>query len=220
MFTEETAASFEAFADASGLEGDEAPQGVINQLHSVLRPFILRRLKSDVTKEIPPKTELTIYCKLTRPQITTYKNVLMKNVDVLNGTSNEGATRLQNIIMQLRKATNHPYLFDGVEDKTLDPFGEHLIEHSGKLTLLDKLLPRLQAQVRRQVGPEVGPTSALSSCIITGMHGPACIFWAYLTPFSLQGQPDGPLPWRASGILPTVSYERKKRRLRIIRNVV
>ena len=39
---------------------------------------------------------------------------------------------------------------------------------------------------RRQVGPEVGPTSGFSSCIITGMHGPTGIFWANLTPFSLQ----------------------------------
>ena len=41
---------------------------------------------------------------------------------------------------------------------------------------------------RCQRGPEVGPTSALYSCIIipTGMHGPACIFWADLTPVSPQ----------------------------------
>ena len=36
-----------------------------------------------------------------------------------------------------------------MEDKTLDPFGEHLVEQSGKLTLLDKLLPRLQSQGSR-----------------------------------------------------------------------
>jgi SWI/SNF-related matrix-associated actin-dependent regulator of chromatin subfamily A member 5 len=54
-----------------------------------------------------------------------------------------------NTMMQLRKACNHPYLFDGVEDKSLDPFGEHLITHSGKLVLLDKLLPRLQMKGSR-----------------------------------------------------------------------
>jgi SWI/SNF-related matrix-associated actin-dependent regulator of chromatin subfamily A member 5 len=41
------------------------------------------------------------------------------------------------------------YLFDGVEDKSLDPFGEHLVQHSGKLLLLDKLIPRLQSQGSR-----------------------------------------------------------------------
>jgi hypothetical protein len=35
-------------------------------------------------------------------------------------------------------------------------------------------------------GPEVGPTSVFYSCIPTGMHGPTCIFWADLTPFSLE----------------------------------
>eukprot|EP01051_Picozoa_sp_SAG22_P002616 SAG22_NODE_119_length_19257_cov_43.260413_7_plen_370_part_00 len=64
------------------------------------------------------------------------------------GTSGE-RVKLLNIVMQLRKACNHPYLFDGVEDKSLDPFGEHLVGSSGKLLLLDKLLPRLFAQDSR-----------------------------------------------------------------------
>jgi SWI/SNF-related matrix-associated actin-dependent regulator of chromatin subfamily A member 5 len=40
---------------------------------------------------------------------------------------------------------NHPYLFDGVEDRSLDLMGEHVIANCGKLVLLDKLLARLQA---------------------------------------------------------------------------
>jgi SWI/SNF-related matrix-associated actin-dependent regulator of chromatin subfamily A member 5 len=51
--------------------------------------------------------------------------------------------------MQLRKACNHPYLFDGVEDRSLDPMGEHLIENCGKLQLLDKLLTRLKEEGSR-----------------------------------------------------------------------
>ena len=116
------------------------------RLPGLLRPFLLRRLKAEVERGIPPKKELTVYCKLTPEQITTYKAILKNNVDVLN--SGSGATgsrvKLMNTMMQLRKACNHPYLFDGVEDKSLDPFGEHLVTHSGKLVLLDKLLPRLQ----------------------------------------------------------------------------
>ena len=60
-----------------------------------------------------------------------------------------GSTRLSNILMQLRKACNHPYLFEGIEDRSLDPLGEHVIQNSAKLQLLDKLLPRLQAQGSR-----------------------------------------------------------------------
>ena len=43
----------------------------------------------------------------------------------------------------------HPYIFDGVEDRTLDPMGDHVVTASAKLMLLDKLLPRLQSQGSR-----------------------------------------------------------------------
>ena len=45
----------------------------------------------------------------------------------------------------------------------------------------------LQEWETRQVGPEIGPTSAFSSCVRTVMYGPTCIFWANLTPSSLNG---------------------------------
>jgi SWI/SNF-related matrix-associated actin-dependent regulator of chromatin subfamily A member 5 len=135
---------FETFTNAVGDEKQE----IINQLHKVLKPFILRRLKAEVERGLPRKKELTVYCKMTRSQKVTYQAVLKNNVEVLNARKGE-RTKLLNIVMQLRKACNHPYLFDGVEDKTLDPFGEHLVEQSGKLTLLDKLLPRLQSQSSR-----------------------------------------------------------------------
>jgi SNF2 family DNA or RNA helicase len=48
-----------------------------------------------------------------------------------------------NILMQLRKVCNHPYLFEGVEPEGADEFGEHIIEASGKLTLVDKLMGKI-----------------------------------------------------------------------------
>ena len=51
--------------------------------------------------------------------------------------------------MQLRKVCNHPYLFDGIEDRGLNPMGDHLITNCGKLVLLDKLLPKLQERGSR-----------------------------------------------------------------------
>jgi ERCC4-related helicase len=135
---------FETYASAVGDEKQE----LISQLHRVLKPFILRRLKAEVEKGLPSKKELSVYCNMTRSQRQTYCAVLKNNVDVLNGMTNE-RVKLQNVVMQLRKACNHPYLFDGVEDKSLDPFGEHLVEQSGKLMLLDKLLPRLKDQGSR-----------------------------------------------------------------------
>lgn len=137
-------AEFEAFTCVA----EAGSESLVATLHAVLRPFILRRLKVDVERGMPPKTELTVYCPIAPLQQKTYKDVLKNNGDVLNGAAG-GRTKLLNIVMQLRKAANHPYLFDGVEDKRLDPFGEHLVEESGKLRVLDKLLPRLHGQGSR-----------------------------------------------------------------------
>ncbi|XP_023049205.1 chromodomain-helicase-DNA-binding protein 1-like isoform X4 [Piliocolobus tephrosceles] len=67
-----------------------------------------------------------------------YKAILMKDLDAFE---NETAKKLklQNILSQLRKCVDHPYLFDGVEPEPFE-VGDHLIEASGKLHLLDKLL--------------------------------------------------------------------------------
>jgi len=61
---------FETFTNAVGDEKQE----IINQLHKVLKPFILRRLKSEVEKGLPPKKELTVYCRMTRSQKVTYQD--------------------------------------------------------------------------------------------------------------------------------------------------
>lgn len=56
----------------------------------------------------------------------------MRDIDTVNG-SNAGRTAILNIVMQLRKCCNHPYLFPNTEDRNLDPMGEHLVENCGKV---------------------------------------------------------------------------------------
>ena len=73
----------------------------------------------------------------------------MREVSTLSSGTNSSNTGLLNLVMQLRKCTNHPYLFDGVEDLSLDPFGTHVIETAGKLVLMDKLLTKLKEQGSR-----------------------------------------------------------------------
>lgn len=46
----------------------------------------------------------------------------------------------------MRKVCNHPYLFEGVEPEGADAYGEHLVQASGKLTLVDRLLARIMAK--------------------------------------------------------------------------
>ncbi len=131
-------------------DADEAKRKneIVKQLHAVLRPFLIRRLKSEVEHSLPPKKETVLFTKLSEMQLELYRNLLKKDIDAINGKGGD-RVRLLNILMQLRKCVNHPYLFDGVEDRSLDPFGDHVIKNCGKFTLLDRLLPRLQQNGHR-----------------------------------------------------------------------
>ncbi|KAF0877863.1 CHD1L protein, partial [Crocuta crocuta] len=118
-----------------------------NELHKLLQPFLLRRVKAEVATDLPKKTEVVIYHGLSALQKKCYKAVLMKDLDAFeNETAKK--VKLQNVLSQLRKCVDHPYLFDGVEPEPFE-IGEHLIEASGKLHLLDKLLAFLYSRGHR-----------------------------------------------------------------------
>uniref|UniRef100_A0AAX7UDE2 Chromodomain helicase DNA binding protein 1-like n=1 Tax=Astatotilapia calliptera TaxID=8154 RepID=A0AAX7UDE2_ASTCA len=108
------------------------------ELQSILEPFLLRRVKSQVAVDLPKKTELVVYHGMSALQKKYYKAVLMKDLEAF-GNDQGSKTRLLNILMNLRKCVDHPYLFDGVEPEPFE-MGEHLIEASGKLCLLDSML--------------------------------------------------------------------------------
>ncbi|XP_029988400.1 chromodomain-helicase-DNA-binding protein 1-like isoform X2 [Sphaeramia orbicularis] len=111
------------------------------ELQSILEPFLLRRVKSEVAVDLPKKTELVVYHGMSALQKKYYKAILMKDLDAF-GNEQGSKTRLLNILIQLRKCVNHPYLFDGVEPEPFE-MGEHLVEASGKLSLLDNMLTYL-----------------------------------------------------------------------------
>ncbi|XP_056606446.1 chromodomain-helicase-DNA-binding protein 1-like [Triplophysa dalaica] len=113
-----------------------------NELHEVLQPFLLRRVKAEVAAELPKKTELVVFHGLSALQKKYYKAILTRDIDAFR-TDQSNKTRLLNILMQLRKCVDHPYLFDGVEPEPFE-MGEHLMEASGKLSLLDPMLAYLQ----------------------------------------------------------------------------
>ncbi|KAK6438052.1 chromatin remodeling complex Adenosinetriphosphatase [Oleoguttula sp. CCFEE 5521] len=124
---------------------------VVQQLHRVLRPFLLRRVKSDVEKSLLPKKEVNLYVGMSQMQTKWYKQILEKDIDAVNGAAGkkESKTRLLNIVMQLRKCCNHPYLFDGAEPGPPYTTDEHLIDNSAKMIMLDKLLKRMKAKGSR-----------------------------------------------------------------------
>lgn len=109
-----------------------------SELQGVLQPFLLRRVKAEVAAELPKKTELVVYHGMSALQKKYYKAILMKDLDAF-GNEQGNKTRLLNVLMHLRKCVDHPYLFDGVEPEPFE-MGEHLIEASGKLCLLDSML--------------------------------------------------------------------------------
>jgi len=135
----------EWFNSSSCLEDND----LVKRLHSVLRPFLLRRLKSEVEKRLLPKKETKIYISLSKMQREWYTKVLMKDIDIVNGAGKVEKMRLQNILMQLRKCCNHPYLFDGAEPGPPYTTDFHLVENAGKMMVLDKLLKKLKAMDSR-----------------------------------------------------------------------
>lgn len=131
----------------------------VKRLHDILKPFLLRRIKRDVDKTIAPKEETIIEVELTTIQKKYYRAILERSFDnlVQGSKSRSALPSLLNIMMQLRKCCNHPYLLRGVEETEIGvPIDENkpghnsstaaLIESSGKLVLIDKLLPRLKEE--------------------------------------------------------------------------
>ncbi|XP_016308874.1 probable global transcription activator SNF2L1 [Sinocyclocheilus anshuiensis] len=141
-----SASDFDSWFDTNNCLGD---QKLVERLHAVLRPFLLRRIKAEVEKSLPPKKEVKIYLGLSKMQREWYTRILMKDIDILNSAGKMDKMRLLNILMQLRKCCNHPYLFDGAEPGPPYTTDTHLVTNSGKMVVLDKLLPKVQEQGSR-----------------------------------------------------------------------
>uniref|UniRef100_K1QBX6 DNA helicase n=1 Tax=Magallana gigas TaxID=29159 RepID=K1QBX6_MAGGI len=82
----------------------------IQQAKRIMRPFVLRRLKSEVQQQLPQKKDRVLHCELIPPQRELYQRLIHRFKEVMKEDrgkeTNEGASML----MQLRKASNHPLL--------------------------------------------------------------------------------------------------------------
>ena len=128
----------------------EGQMKIVKQIHQLLKPFVLRRLKSEIKFKIPPKEEIFLYVGLSELQKKMYKQILSKNIDIVNGV-NKDRIQLLNILMQLKKVCNHPYLFPKVEEGPPYIEGEHLIYNSMKLKILDVLLKKIHSEANNKV---------------------------------------------------------------------
>lgn len=85
---------------------------VINRLHGIIRPFVLRRLKKDVETQMPGKFEHIVKCQLSRRQMTLYEEFLSRSSTRQALKKGGNFLGMMNVLMQLRKVCNHPDLFE------------------------------------------------------------------------------------------------------------
>lgn len=136
---------------------DDEQEQYIKDLQKKIQPVILRRLKKDVEKSLPSKTERILRVELSDIQTEYYRNILTKNYAALNAGVKGLQISLLNVMSELKKASNHPYLFDGAESKFLAKAGSTsrenvlrgMIMSSGKMVLLEQLLTRLRKEGHR-----------------------------------------------------------------------
>ncbi|KAI9924424.1 hypothetical protein AWENTII_003830 [Aspergillus wentii] len=145
------------FANTGGQDrmemSEEEQLLVIRRLHKVLRPFLLRRLKKDVEKDLPDKQERVIKCRFSALQSKLYKQLVTHNKMVVSDGKGgkTGMRGLSNMLMQLRKLCNHPFVFEPVEDQMNPGRGTNdlIWRTAGKFELLDRILPKFRATGHR-----------------------------------------------------------------------
>ncbi|KAK9704369.1 CHD subfamily II, SANT-like domain [Popillia japonica] len=133
---------------------DISKEDQVKKLHELLGPHMLRRLKADVLKSMPSKSEFIVRVELSPMQKKYYKYILTRNFEALNPKGGGQSVSLLNIMMDLKKCCNHPYLFPAAaEEAPLGPHGNYetqcLIKAAGKLVLLSKMLKKLREQGHR-----------------------------------------------------------------------
>lgn len=140
---------------------DKDQEEYIKNIHNHLQPFILRRLKKDVEKSLPSKSERILRVELSDMQTNYYRNIISRNYSALNaGATGSAQMSLLNIMVELKKASNHPYLFPNAENQYMHNLPDRernsrenllrgMIMNSGKMVLLDKLLGRLRKDGHR-----------------------------------------------------------------------
>jgi SNF2 family DNA or RNA helicase len=127
---------------AKAVEGDRDEQAA-RRLASLVRPFLLRRRKSDpgIAPELPPKTETDRPVSLTKEQVFLYEALvreLMAEIEGSDGMARRGL--VMKLLTGLKQVCNHPAQY------LKEPDGAKLPDRSGKLELLDELLDAVLAE--------------------------------------------------------------------------
>jgi len=155
-----------AFLDQYG--GNSPTPAQSEALKGILKPVLLRRMKEDV-EDLPEKEEVIVWVDLTPEQRAVYRATYEKRIgDLMKGAGAQNLPSLNNISMLLREVCNHPFLVKGLENQmrqgrqlpgreqialrtpeVLQKELDLIVQASGKMVLLNKLLPKLKAEGRK-----------------------------------------------------------------------
>jgi superfamily II DNA or RNA helicase len=150
--------AFQHHEDFAKEFGDLKESSQLEKLQKKLGPYLLRRQKENVEKSVPPKEEIIVEVELTVQQKQYYRAIYEQNKSFLFRGATKDGPRLTNLAMELRKCCNHPFLIRGAELELIKHYTadgaekthvDMMVESSGKLVLLDKLLPKLRADGHR-----------------------------------------------------------------------
>jgi len=152
------------FDAAFDLGKGQIDEGVINKCGQLLSAFMLRRLKREVLKTLPHKTEALVYVPMSATQCELSRQLLLSGAQVLarmqqsteegreeSSAANKDWTAMQSLLMSLRKCCSHPELFGSWMRQVATNYGETLVSSSGKLATLDALLDELLPSGHRLV---------------------------------------------------------------------
>jgi len=163
--------NFNSWFNFDGLFTEEskatATNEIIGKLHVILGPFMLRRLKSEVIKDIPKKREIIIYCPFTEVQRAFYDVVTKGQLSTWASftNSNNGnkqsntayktlMSSLRNVLMQLRKACNHPALLDDVFESFEKRFNESKAQGRALADLVEEHKEKQKEEIEEQARRE------------------------------------------------------------------
>ncbi|XP_024941771.1 SWI/SNF-related matrix-associated actin-dependent regulator of chromatin subfamily A containing DEAD/H box 1 homolog isoform X2 [Cephus cinctus] len=116
-------------ADKKDGDQPQFEQEQVKNAKKIMKPFVLRRLKSQVLRDLPPKSDKVIHCPLIEKQRNMYENLVAEfsaEADQNNEVNGIG------MMMQLRKLANHPLLIrDYYNEKKLKLISKRLAKDPG-----------------------------------------------------------------------------------------
>ncbi|KAK1468954.1 SNF2 family domain-containing protein [Colletotrichum melonis] len=128
------------------------------ELHGRIKQYFLRRTKAQVLKFLPPMAQIIVPVSMSILQEKLCKSIIAKSPDLIKAifaddkVNKKDRGSLNNILMQLRKCLCHPFMYsEAVEERTVDQvrLHENLVSASGKLMLLNIMLPKLKERGHR-----------------------------------------------------------------------